>query len=81
MDRLIAHANKVVKLYSGFETPTTIVFYGTQRNSNINIFQKHRDLFAELKKIDENASFKDNTGKNYTNVEDLPTGVDYSEAF
>ena len=49
--------------------------------SNINIFQKHRDLFEEIKKIDDNASFKDNTAKNYTNAEDLPTGVEYSEAF
>ena len=63
LDRRIAHANKVVKLHDGFETPTTIVFYGNRKDSNINIFQKDKELFDEIKKIDENATFKDNTGK------------------
>ena len=81
MDRRIAHANKVVKLHNGYATPTTIVFYGNRKEPNINIFQKHRELFDELKKIDANVTFKDNKDNTYNNAAELPTGTAYAEAF
>ena len=81
LDHRIAHANKVVTLHNGFETPTTLVFLGSKDDQNMNISQKHKQLFKEILKIDENAKFKDSEGKEYTNHTDIPDGTRYSDAF
>ena len=81
LDRRIAHANKVVTLHNGFETPTTMTFLGQKGETNVKISQKHQSFFDQLLKIDPNAKIKDNNGKEYTTLEDFPNGSKYAEAF
>ena len=62
-DKMIAHANKVVKINEKYETPTTIRFITKKQRANISIAQKHRELFSEIKKIDDAATMKDQNDK------------------
>ena len=63
LDRRIAHANKVITLHNGFETPTTIIFLGQRGETNMKISQKHKELFARLLQIDPNAKIKGDNGE------------------
>ena len=71
LDRRIAHANKVVTLHDGFETPLALVFYGSNNEVNMKISQKHRELFGEILKIDATAKFKDTKGNEYGTPTDI----------
>ena len=55
LDRRIAHANKVVTLHNGFETPTTMIFLGQKGETNMKISQKHQAFLEKLLTIDPNA--------------------------
>ena len=81
LDRRIEHANKVVQIHDKIQTPTIIIFSGSKTNQNINISQKHRELFREILKIDENAKVLDDNDKEYSAPEDIPDGMSYSKAF
>ena len=67
-DKRIAHANKVVKIDEKYETPTTIRFIAKEQRANISIAQKHRDLFSEIKKIDDAVTMKDQNDKEYLHL-------------
>ena len=81
LDRRIAHANKVVTLHNGFETPTRIIFLGQKGKTNMQISQKHQAFLEKLLTIDPNTKIKDNNGKEYTILEDFPNRSRYADFF
>ena len=81
LDRRIAHANKVVTLHNGFETPTTMIFLGQKGETNMKISQKHQAFLEKLLTIDSHAKIKDNNGIEYTTPEDFPNGAKYADSF
>ena len=81
LERKIAHANQILHINDKHTTPTTIKFYRKKGEVSNEITKKHRALFEEILKLDENAHFIDQDDNAFTSVENIPDGNQYEKKF
>ncbi len=81
MERKIAHANEVTHLHGIHTTHTTIKFLRKKNELNNEITAKHRNLFKEIRHLDDAAIILDKNDEECVHEDDIPDGQAYADRF
>ena len=73
-DKKIDHRTTMFKNFK-FTTPITFEFTPDKESNQVNMFEKYKTIFIEMKNIDPNIEVITNTGTYFKHKKKLPSGI------